>query len=281
MDTEVWAKPISYFLEKTELLSETNRYKGLLKSLFASNEISEFNSYVFEVLFAHDFEAKQQELVYEVKQLPNEKSSVDFLYKFNELNIYFELRLIQQQNWITKSIAAQLSIENEYTIELSSGDGLNEAIRLQNLILSKCQKPDGTPIKFFEIEAGTLNFIVVNVSELHLGYISKEDCLCAMKGDGNVPLLHRTGILGMWQDLHENCKKNMRDYYDNFKYFRETIHGIIFVRYLKDSGSFDRIYLDWELEYFSIFNRTILPQETANLIDAKLSSLLKNWSNEK
>jgi hypothetical protein len=183
MDTTAWFKTISYFREKLELLSERSTYNKLLKSLFASNDLSEFNSYVFEVMFSYDFEINKQPLIYEINQSKGESSSVDFLYKSDGINIYFELRLIQQRNCITTSIETQLAVSKFSEVLLNGDDQADETIRIQNLILSKCQKPDGAPTKFQISKNDSLNFIVINISELHLSIIDKFDYLLTMCGD--------------------------------------------------------------------------------------------------
>jgi len=252
MDTTEWLETISHFRAKLELLSESNSYTKLLKALFSSNDLSEFNSYVFEVMFAYDFESKQQPLAYEVRQLTSENSSVDFCYNLQKIKIYFELRLIQQRNWITKSIGTQLKDKKISEILLNGEDESDETVRLQNLILQKCQNENGNPIKFYAKESHFFNFIVINISELHLGMIDKADCFLAMYGDLNVPHFYRRGIFGMWQDLSKISSEIEKRCYAKFQYFRETIHGVLFVRYVKGSGYLDRMYIDRELEYFAI-----------------------------
>lgn len=280
MDATAWSETTSYFRAKLELLSETNNYNKLLKSLFASNDLSEFNSYVFEAMFAFDFESKKQSLKYEVTQLQDNNSSIDFYYELPDLQIYIELRLVQQRNKITKSIATQLAVKKFSEILLNGNDETDETVRLQNLILRKCQKSDGTPIKFRAPVGGTLNFIAINLSELHLGMIDKFDCLLTMYGDRGVPLFCRRGMFGMWQDLLENSPQKEREYYNKFQYFRKIIHGVLFVRYAKDSGYLNKLYIDRELEYFAILNNNLLTQKTADFVLGELGSFLPEWSNK-
>ena len=230
MHKTVWFKAISSFREKLELLSERKTYNKLLKSLFASNDLSEFNSYVFEVMFAYDFENNKQHLKYEVNQSKGDNSSVDFLYNLKGINIYFELKLIQQRECIINSIEKQLETENFYEILLNGDDEADDIIRAQNLILSKCQKSDGVPTKFQISQNDSLNFIVINISELQLDMIDRFDCLLLMYGDVSVPEFCQRGIFGMWQDLHDKSSEIEIKYYDKFEYFRKIIHGVLFVR---------------------------------------------------
>ncbi len=79
---------VSSFKHKLEVLFDTNKYGRLLKSLFSSRERSEFNSYVFEALFAFDFVSNGQELIYETKRISNSDSSIDFCYLYDETKIF-------------------------------------------------------------------------------------------------------------------------------------------------------------------------------------------------
>ncbi len=281
MDSKAWVELISRFRAKLELLAARGNYNELLKSLFSSNDLSEFNSYVFEALFAFDFESKNKKLIYEVNQIPNEGSSIDFYYQTDNHKIYFELRLIQQRNWITTQIESQLAANHTCETLLDGNDETDEAIRIQNLILSKCQTTDGKPIKFHTPKEGELNLIVLNISELHLGMIDKADCFLPMYGDRKLPYLYHRGIFGMWQvspiynsEIEQKC-------HDKFRHFRETIHGVLFARYVKGSGYLNKMYIDRELEYFAILNNNLLSNETAELVGKELASFLQYWSDKK
>lgn len=280
MDTATWADLINDFREKLELLFDVGNYNKLFKALFSSNELNEFISYVFEVLFAHDFQSKNQSLLYEVKQLSDSNSSIDFCYKVDDQKtINFELRLIKQRRHITNSIKAQLNMSQTFEIELNGEDEKDDTVRIQNLILSKCQKDDGTPVKFSEPKEGLYNFIVINLSEIHLGMIDRYDCILSMYGDSSVPPHCRRGIFGMWQSLSDSPSDKEKEINDKFNHFRNTIHGILFVRYVKDSGILDRMYIDRELEYFLITNNNVINEEEAKSITGNLFSFLKGWQN--
>ncbi len=275
MNTATWASLIYNFREKLELLFDAGNYNKLFKALFSSNELNEFNSYVFEVLFAHDFQSKNQSLIYEVKQLADSDSSIDFCCKVDDQRtIHFELRLIKQRKSITNSIKSQLNTSQSFEILLNGEDDKNDTIRIQNLILSKCQKDDGTPVKFSEPKEGLYNFIVINLSETHLGMVDRGDCILSMYGDSSVPPHCRRGIFGMCQSLSDNPSDKEKEFYDKFTHFRETIHGTLFVRYVKNSGILDRMYIDRELEYFMITNSNLINEEDAKAIEGKLSSFL-------
>lgn len=153
MNPQKWIDIVDGFRQKLELLSGSDRHKKLLKSLFSSKDLSEFNSYVFEVLFAYDFESKGHLLLYEIRQLNEENTSVDFCYNLDDQKkVYFELGLIRQRNWITSLIGAQLKAHKYSEISLNGQDEIMETIRLQNLILSKCQDANSKPIKFCKVQ---------------------------------------------------------------------------------------------------------------------------------
>jgi len=281
MDVEAWAETISPFRSKLELLFTTKRYARLLRSLFSSKSLPEFNGYVFEVLFAYDFESRGHPLKYELKQLPSGVSSVDFCYDFDaKRKLYFELRAVAQRAWITASIDSQLNAYNVYRIELDGQEQREEIFRLQNRIMEKVQDESGNPIRFREPGEGVYNFIVVNVSEIQLRMFDKWDCLLTMYGDAAVPEFFRMGIFGLCQPLRPDSSDGEKALYDKFGHFRETIHGVLFVRFGKD-GSLGRLHIDKELEYFLIGNNSLLKKEESDLIGGRLGSFLKKWSRER
>lgn len=278
MDTPEWEE-VSYFRQKIELLAKSKIYNKLLKALFSSNDLHEFNSYVFEVQFAYDFQSRNQPLIYEVKQSSDISSSIDYCYNLDNQNkIFFELRLLMQRNWITESIKSQLDNNDLYEIELNGEDEKKETERLQNIILSKCQDVEGNPVKFREPVEGNYNFIVINISELHLGGIDKFDCILAMYGDKSVPPFCRRGVFGMWQEFQLTDSSNEERLYQKFQYFRKTIHGVLFVRQVRKCGYLGKIYLGWESEYFPILNNNMISNDKSYFIYTKLGSLLQKWS---
>lgn len=276
MDTKEWPDFIATFRHKLEALEKANSYKKLLKALFSSKDLDEFNSYVFETQFAYDFHANGQQLSYESRQLQKNLSTIDFCYELDRRKkIYFELRLIQAREWIRHSISSQLKHGNYSQIELNGSHERDENIRLQNLILSKCQDKNGNPIKF-ALGKDFINAIVVNVSELHLNMIDKFDCLLTTYGDNAVPFFCRRGLFGLWQQLSQNSAEQEKELYRKFGHVRESIHAILFVRHVKHSGYLDRLFIDRELEYFLIGNNNLLLRGDIEQITEKLS-FLRTW----
>ncbi len=278
MDTDAWAGHVSVFLKKLELLYTANKYGRLLRSLFSSKDILEFNSYVFEALFAYDFESNGHALSYEVKQLISGGSSIDFCYDFDEKRkLYFELRLLMQSAWIRSSIESQLKSYNSWSLELGGEDQRDEVIRLQRLVLEKCQDESGRPIKFREVNEGVYNFVVVNVSEIQLTMFDRWDCLLATYGDAGFPFYYRLGVFGLFQQLSPDVSDIEAELNARFQHFRETIHGVLFVRFAGDSN-LGKLYIDRDLEYFLVWNNNLLCKEEMALIHMRLGSFLKKWS---
>ncbi len=285
MDPLEWTYKADVFRQKLDLLFESNRYNQLFNALFSANDLIEFNSYVFEVLFAYDFESKGHKLLYEVRQQTEENTSIDFCYNLDDQKkVYFELGLIGQRNPIKNYIESQLRTSKHSEILLNGQDEIDEAIRLQSFILSKCQSDNGKPIKFYKVTEGVYNFIVVNVSELHLNMIHKEDCELAMYGNTNLSIYyHGHNILGLCQKLGKDASDDEKRHYQKFKHFRETVHGVLFVKFVKndDDIPLHNMHIDRELEYFLIHNENLLQQQDCNLIVERLSSFLRKGPTKK
>lgn len=275
---DTWQNTINKLLLKLELLNSLGKYDGLLKNLFSSNDKNGFNSHAFEAAFAYDFESNGQALRYEVKSLPGRMTSIDFLWRLGEANIFFELRVVNQRDSITKSINNQLAAKNSWQIINDGSDELDECIRTQEKILSKCQDKKGRPIKFYDEDNG-YNFIVVSVSDLHLTMIDKWDCILAMYGDTRVPVDCRRGVFGLCEELCEDDNAERQEYHKKFAHFRDTIHGVLFVN--RDSAYTDPTYfIDMKLQYFLVGNSSILEKEKCDEIINELASFLPPWKNK-
>lgn len=271
-----WDNYINILLRKLTLLNGLRRYDGLLKNIFSSNERNEFNSYAFEVAFAYDFEVNDHQLEYEVNILSENLTSIDYCYETNGRKMYFELRVINQRDELIKKEEAQLK---HCDFSALKQDGNQETIRLQNSILSKCQNKKGSPIKFGH-KKGSYNFIVVFVSALYLRTINRYNCLLTTYGDEIMEPPFRSSVFGLCQKLPEHATEIERKYYEKFNHFRETIHGVLFVKNASRRG--DPNYLvDLKLQYFLVCNNTILGKEEAEEVDAiiekELSSFLPIW----
>ncbi|GAI08204.1 unnamed protein product [marine sediment metagenome] len=277
IDTSYFVDIISMYREKLELLYDSNRYNRLLKSIFSSNDENEFKSYVFESLFAYDFESNGHELIYEIKQLHHNKTTIDFCWKINDTKkVYFELRLISQRDKITQSIKSQLDDKKCFSIMQNGKDDQDETVRVQNLILGKCQDKNGNPVKFHEVQDGVYNFIAVNVSDIFLRVVDKEDCVLAMYGDKGVTECCQCDVFGLCQHLPQNATDSFKEYYNKFQHFRETIHGVLFVK--NTNNIYNMRYIENNYEYYLISNNNLINNEDYNSINEKMGSFLNQWT---
>lgn len=270
---------IDMFKKKVILLANTGRYNELIKSLLNSKDRIGFNSLVFEAYFAYDFESKGRPLKYETKLLKNSYDTVDFLYRTkNGMSICFDLHQANQRKWLTDDIRDQLATNGMYEIELDGRDRQGKIVRLQNLILSKCQDKNGNPHKFPQ-SSEIYNFIVMYVSGEIDGHIYDHDCIFTMYGDSNG--FGTRLIFGLCELLIENTPKHFTIYYEKFKHFRETIHGVLFAKNASPPKRFyGNLILDLDLEYYLIRNNNLVDKDKFDEICGELNGILKGWAKE-
>ena len=265
------------FLNKLELLNKKERYSKLLKSLFSSNEINEFNSYVFEASFAYDFENAGRQLKYETQIISDNQTSIDFFYETQGKKIYFELAVINQEKALTSEINEQQKNHGAWQICQDGNDDKKVTIRIQNLILAKCKNDDGNPIKF-TIESESYNFIVVDVFATHMQIIDKHDCNLAMYGDPGVGPVYRRDVFGLCQQLPNRHTDDHKKYFNRFSHFRNTIHGVFFVKEAIDGGGVNQFSDNWILQYYFLRNSNLLKREESDAIISDLVSFLPPWT---
>lgn len=112
--------------------------------------------------------------------------------------------------------------------------------------------------------------------------IDKADCLLAMYGDEGVHPIFRRGVFGLCQQLSEHAAEEKRKYYEKFKHFRETIHGVLFVRNVTSlKRCYGDLILDLDLEYFLVGNNNLSDQNKFNDICIELQEILKSWTEKK
>ena len=155
---------------KLQRLAPERKYQRLLSSIKNSNDRSNFVASVLEVTFAYQFESAGIGLDYEVKQDPSHGSSVDFCWKVSPgRTIYIETRLLQQDKATTDSIERQLRASNAWSVTQNGDDERQNIVRVQQVILGKVQKEDGTPTKFLLCDRGTINIVGIDISQIILG----------------------------------------------------------------------------------------------------------------
>lgn len=259
---------VAGLVKKFEYLNRLGRYALLLKELTKCNDINNFKSIIVEATFAYSFEAVHMPLCYEESQADNQESSIDFLLKTQDgKNIYFEIRVNQQQKQIQDGIANQLKLKNMYSVSMNGADERKEIIRLQRNLLSKVQDKDGIPIKFFTTEPGIYNIVAVDITEIILGAVDKNDCMLASYGDPYVEEPFRRNIFGLFQK-----PDHIMAISDHFSHFRKTVHGILFLSRHLISGP-----LDFDLRYYLIPNTGLVSDSFAQFLDKIIIRALTPW----
>ena len=244
-------------LAKLQVLEAMGRYGALLKTLVNVNEKSNFFSFLLEATFAYQFEAAGMPLTYEVKQVSNQSTSIDFrLSAKTGESVFFELRLIQQDKGTADDIAKQLAVGSGYAVEKDGEGETVDIFRLQSTILSKVQRPNGTPIKFLQTGQGVVNIVVVCISDILLGAPDAFDCILTMYGDPAVPAHCRRGVFGLFQDVTTGSPEIHHVHAKKYTHIKKTIHGVLFLFRANESG-----VLDYHLQQNLVWNRRLVSPE--------------------
>lgn len=247
------ADQLDGLLAKLLALEATSRYGALLKGLAASNDRSNFLAQLLESTFAHQFEAVGMPLDYEVKQVADQTSSIDFMLKANTGDaVYFELRLLQQGKAVADDITKQLADGNTYVAAMNGEDEQDEILRLQNIVLSKVESK-GKPIKFVRTGDGVVNIVVVCISDILLGTPDVQDCLLATYGDPEVPAECRRDVFGLFQSLTAEYPEHIQKAAANFAHIKSTVHAVLFLFKPQGAG-----VLDYSLQQVLVWNRSLI-----------------------
>lgn len=242
---------------KLKFLQVTGRYAKLLSELFSANHKANVQSLILEATFAFQFERMGKSLAYEVSQRADNETTIDFHRALpSERNLFIEMRLVQQRQWVAGDIAQQLQKSGAYEVTFDGGQDQSETVRLQQLILSKAQAKDGRLIKFARDSAKSCNVIAVEVSELHLGMIDHADCVLVTYGDPAVALLERREIFGLFQEDNSKHPQHLREYAAKFQEFRHTVHAVLFLWKIPRSSP-----VNFDLEFLLICNRALMSKD--------------------
>ncbi|MFM0347306.1 hypothetical protein [Paraburkholderia sp. RL17-347-BIC-D] len=257
-------------LVKLHVLEAAGRYGPLLVALANANDESNFRSLVLETTFAYQFEASGMALDYEVKQVPDQPSSIDFrLSATSGESVFFEVRLLQQDRATVDEIAAQLKANKQYAVVKDGRAEADEIIRLQSTILAKVQKPDGTPIKFLQAGPGVVNIVVVAISDILLETADTYDCVLAMYGNSEVPEPCRRGMFGMFQDVKDADPPDFRAVAARFAHLKGILHGVLFLFRPRGAG-----VLDYQLEKCIVWNRGLVSVESVTALAGQIARAL-------
>ena len=177
------------------------------------------------------------------------------------MTVYIEVRLLQQDATTTRSISSQLAAANVYTISLNGDDEKRDIIRLQQVIMEKVQKRDGTPTKFVAEHPGAVNLVAVDVSSIILGMFDLDDCKLVTLGDCSVQPAFQRGIFGLFQEPDSRHPQEIQAVADGFAHVRSTLHGILFLFRAPKSEPYD-----YSLERCLERNPRLMDQGTAKTI---------------
>lgn len=261
---------IEGLLAKLRTLESAGRYGALLNALTKANDENNFRALLLEATFAYQFEAAGMALAYEVKQSPDQLSSIDFrLNAVGGESVFFEVRLLQQDQATVDEIAVQLKANKEYAVMKDGRAEADELVRLQSIILSKVQKPDGTPIKFQQAGTGVVNIVVVCVSDILLGATDNHDCMLTMYGDNEVPELCRRGVFGMFQDAKAEDSNEIQAFAARYAHLKSILHGVLFLFRPRGAG-----VLDYRLRQFMVWNRNLVSQPSSTSLAVQILAAL-------
>lgn len=257
---------VGRLLEKLTHLDQTRKFGRLMNAVASANDKNNFLASVLEATFAFQFESARLPLEYEVRQDEDNNSSIDFLRKTaSGISVYFETRLLQQENATVLAIDAQLQQSPFYQVAMDGQDEHDAIVRLQGVILSKVQKRDGTPTKFLRVAPDIVNLVVIDVSDLILGTIDLDDCLLATHGDPAVRDEHRRGIFGLFQEPLAEYPERIQAVAKTFEHMRRTLSGVLFLFRSRGSG-----VLDYQLEHYLMWNPRLIDQDRAKAICAEV-----------
>jgi hypothetical protein len=264
------ADQVTALMRKLDHLEYRGRYDGLLKSVRTANHKWNFLAALLEVTFAYQFETAGVPLEYEVRQEPDQPGTIDFRMTASSGDaVFFELRLLQQDERTTAGIAEQLAANQEFAVAMNGEAERDAVIRLQGAILQKVQRKDGTPIKFLRAGDGVINIVVIGVSDLLLGTVDIWDCVLATCGDGAVPLEFRRGVVGLFQPPNAADLQKSRARIASFAHIRSTIHGVLFLFRAVGAG-----VLDYGLEQVMVWNQSLMPEERARSLMNDIAAVL-------
>ncbi len=256
-------------LAKLRILEATGRYGQLIKALRSANNKGNFLALLLEATFAYQFESNGLSLEYEVKQVADQTSSIDFMLKASTGDaVYFELRLLQQGKAVVESITRQLTDGDTYVAAMNGEDEQDEILRLQNVILSKVENK-GKAIKFLQTGKGLVNIVVVCISDILLGMPDAHDCLLATYGDPEVPAECRRDVFGLFQDLKAEYPEHIQKAASNFAHFKSTVHAVLFLFKPQGAG-----VLDYPLQRVLVWNRSLTTNVQAAALTEQVATAL-------
>jgi hypothetical protein len=265
-----WQDQVRGLLSKLTLLEGEGRYGRLLANLVAANDKNNFVASVLEATIAFQFESAGIKLDYEIRQDPDSNSSIDFCWKTAVgKTVYFEVRLLQQDRATSDSIQRQLQIGNVYAVSKDGEDEKQDIVRVQQAILEKVQKKDGTPTKFLTTHEDAINIVAVDISQIILGTFDPDDCRLVTLGDPSVQPVNQRGIFGIFQAPLPAYPEYIQSLAKSYPHIRRTLHGVLFLFKHPKSELFN-----YSVSRLLAWNPTLVDEETARAICTEIERAL-------
>jgi hypothetical protein len=266
-------------LVKLAYLEKLGRYDRLIRTILNANNKCNFIAAIFEATFAYQFELAGLMLKYEVSQSDSDESSIDFCFKTqSRKSVFLELHLLQQNTSTTISINDQLELLGCYKTSMNGSDEHDAIVRLQKAILSKVQKRDGRPTKFFDVNDEVVNIVVIDLTDLIFGMVDINDCLLVAHGDSAVVEECRRGIFGLFQIANSSHSEQVQKIAKSFEHIRNKLSGVLFsFRSSKVSA------LNYDLEQFMVWNPNLVDDALASevLVEITRAMPMRNWLGNK
>ncbi len=265
-----WEDQVKGLLSKLGLLERTGRYSKLLANLKGANDKNNFTALVLEATIAFQFESAGIELQYEIKQDAEDESSIDFCWKSRSgKTVYIEVRLLQQDKATADSISSQLDARNVYAISKDGDDERQDVVRVQQVILEKVQKKDGSPTKFLTSHQDAVNLVAVEISQIILGTFDVDDCKLVTLGDPSVSPVNRRQVFGLFQETEPGYPDFVQSLAQSFNHLKKTLHGVLFLFRLPKTELFN-----FSVQRFLAWNPSLTKEETAREICREIETAL-------
>ncbi len=265
-----WDEQLKGLLTKLDLLENKGRYNKLLANLKGANDKSNFTASVLEATIGFQFESTGIELQYEIRQDADDESSIDFCWKTaSGKTVYIEVRLLQQDKATADSIASQLEAANRYAISKNGGDEAQDIVRVQQVVLEKVQKKDGTPTKFLTAHQDAVNLVAVDISQIILGMFDPDDCKLTTLGDPSVQDVNRRGVFGLFQEPEPQYPARIQSLAQSYTHIRQTLHGVLFLFRQPKTELFN-----YSVKRFLGWNPKLINEDTAKEICKEIEPAL-------
>jgi len=252
-------------LQKISRLEATGGYGQLFKQLSSSREQGDFRGRVLEVNFADLFQRNGQHLVYGARQ--GMTGDIDFLWRVDGLEVFIEMKLLRQDKASLDAMNLQLEAGGVYASHVT--DDTRDIGRMQLDLISKAGTTKFNP----QPQAGWINLVAIDVTELQLGMVDVADCVLAAAGNREVQHFYpdspytRPNVVGFFEKPAEatlteeqrNWLTAMHRPNSAAPHPRDYLHGALFLfRHPKDTAA-----LSYELNAVLVWNRLLVAHEKA------------------